>query len=82
MSLQVPFISSAHSGVHNVEDVALPGDVRVTWSATYGASFWAITTKIDTEDAKGNEQSYFMKVRTPRTVLLGWRAEQSPGGAT
>jgi protein-ribulosamine 3-kinase len=40
----------------------LPHGTRVLWSATHGASFWAITTKIDTEDANGKPKSYFMKV--------------------
>ena len=41
---------------------ALPEGTRIIWSATHGASFWAISTKIDTEDVHGSKQSYFMKV--------------------
>jgi hypothetical protein len=43
--------------------VALPEDNKVVWAATHGASFWAITTKIDTERPDGTPQPYFVKVR-------------------
>ena len=48
---------------YDAENVVLPEGTRIIWSATHGASFWAISTKIDTEDAQGNKQSYFMKVQ-------------------
>ncbi|KIW33516.1 hypothetical protein, variant 1 [Cladophialophora immunda] len=43
---------------------ALPDGTRAIWSATYRASFWAISTKIDAEDPEGDKKSYFMKVYT------------------
>ena len=41
----------------------LPPGTKVIWAATHGASFWAISTKIETELADGTAQAYFMKVR-------------------
>ncbi|KAJ9633734.1 hypothetical protein H2204_006731 [Knufia peltigerae] len=43
---------------------ALSNGTRVLWAATHGVSFWAITTKIDTENPDGRKQSYFLKVYT------------------
>ncbi|OAP62862.1 hypothetical protein AYL99_02089 [Fonsecaea erecta] len=43
---------------------ALPSDNRVIWSKTHGASFWAISWIIETEDLRGNDQLYFVKVYT------------------
>lgn len=45
----------------NVRKV-LPEGSKILWVATHGASFWAISTKIDTELIDGTKQSYFMKV--------------------
>ncbi|KAI1164466.1 Fructosamine kinase-domain-containing protein [Nemania serpens] len=41
---------------------ALPADATIKWVATYKASFWAISSKIDTELSDGTNQSYFLKV--------------------
>ena len=43
---------------------AMPTGTTIEWVATHGASFWAITTKIDTKQEDGSEQSYFLKVYT------------------
>ncbi|KAK5188835.1 hypothetical protein LTR92_011165 [Exophiala xenobiotica] len=74
MSSQVNFSPLGVPVVRNIESIALPGGTRVLWSATHGASFWAVSTKIDTEDAEGQKQSYFMKVYTTakgRAQVLG-----------
>ncbi|KAI3320813.1 Fructosamine kinase-domain-containing protein [Xylariaceae sp. AK1471] len=42
----------------------LPEGTKIKWVATYGASFWAISSKVDTELSDGTEQSYFLKVYT------------------
>jgi protein-ribulosamine 3-kinase len=41
---------------------ALPAGSCVLWVSTHGASFWAITTKVDVQLADGRSQSYFLKV--------------------
>ncbi|KAH8678437.1 Fructosamine kinase-domain-containing protein [Xylariales sp. PMI_506] len=40
---------------------ALPNGAKIVWVATYSASFWATSTKVDTE-LDGVPQSYFLKV--------------------
>lgn len=40
----------------------LPENCKIIWVATHGASFWAISTKIDVELEDGSPKSYFMKV--------------------
>ncbi|KAI0158133.1 Fructosamine kinase-domain-containing protein [Xylariaceae sp. FL1272] len=47
----------------NVREVLPKGSI-VKWVATYGASFWAISSKVDTELPDGKGQSYFLKVYT------------------
>jgi protein-ribulosamine 3-kinase len=42
--------------------LVLPPNCKILWVATYGASFWAISTKIDVELEDARKQSYFMKV--------------------
>ncbi|KAM7207785.1 Fructosamine kinase domain containing protein [Naviculisporaceae sp. PSN 640] len=43
---------------------ALPEGTTIKWVATYGASFWAVSSKIDAILPNGEEQSYFLKVYT------------------
>ncbi|KAF9773962.1 hypothetical protein IL306_008099 [Fusarium sp. DS 682] len=43
---------------------ALPEGSEVLWVATYGASAWAISSKVDVKLPDGQEQSYFSKVYT------------------
>ncbi|KAI1111483.1 Fructosamine kinase-domain-containing protein [Nemania sp. NC0429] len=47
---------------------ALPAGTMVKWVATYRASFWAISSKIDTELSNGTLQSYFLKVYTTESA--------------
>ncbi|KAG7294520.1 hypothetical protein NEMBOFW57_004595 [Staphylotrichum longicolle] len=45
--------------------------VAIKWSCTYTASFWAISSKVDTILPDGQEQSYFLKVYTaPRALEI------------
>ncbi|KAF4970429.1 hypothetical protein FSARC_2549 [Fusarium sarcochroum] len=43
---------------------ALPEGSQVQWVATYGASAWAISSKVDITLHDGKEQSYFSKIYT------------------
>ncbi|KAH6632538.1 Fructosamine kinase-domain-containing protein [Chaetomium tenue] len=48
---------------------ALPNGVTIKWSSTCGASSWAISSKLDTISADGQEKSYFLKVYTASGAL-------------
>lgn len=43
-------------------DPALPEGVTIKWVSTYGASFWAISSKVDAVLPDGQEKCYFVKV--------------------
>ncbi|KAF5010442.1 hypothetical protein FDECE_3411 [Fusarium decemcellulare] len=43
---------------------ALPEGAQVQWVATYGASAWAVSSKVDVKLPDDREQSYFSKVYT------------------
>ncbi|KAI1295903.1 Fructosamine kinase-domain-containing protein [Xylaria venustula] len=60
----------AYEGMELDEAVraALPEGATVKWVATHDASFWAISSKIDTELADGTYQSYFLKVYTTQSA--------------
>ncbi|KAI0521379.1 Fructosamine kinase-domain-containing protein [Xylaria bambusicola] len=58
--------SEAYEGTELDDGVraVLSKDTAIKWVSTYSASFWAVSSKIDTILSDGTEKSYFLKVYT------------------